>query len=90
MNADNGKKSSRIKRGKGLRVHLYPTPRQQRLILPMMHARHVIRNWVCDIFNSSAARAAGDEVGANELAIYCTENAMGAAVRDLRQLPGYK
>ena len=83
MNADNSKKSSRIKRGKGLRVRLYPTPRQQRLILPMMHARHVIRNWVCDIFNRSAARAAGDEIGANGLAIDCTESAVGAAVRDL-------
>ena len=90
MNADNRKKSSRIKRGKGLRVRIYPTPRQQRLILPMMHARHVIRNWVCDIFNRSAARAAGNEVGANGLAIDCTENAVGAAVRDLRRLPGYK
>ena len=90
MNADNGKKSSRIKRGKGLRVHLYPTPRQQRLLLPMMHARHVIRNWAYDIFNRSAARAAGDEGGANELAIDCTESAAGAAVRDLRRLPGYK
>ena len=90
MNADNSKKSSRIKRGKGLRVRLYPTPRQQRLILPMMHARHVIRNWICDIFNRNAARAAGDEIGANGLAIDCTESAVGAAVRDLRRLPEYK
>ena len=90
MSTDNGKKSSRIKRGKGLRVRIYPTPRQQRLLLPMMHARHVIRNWVCDIFNRSAARAAGNEVSANGLAIDCTENGVCAAVRDLRRLPEYK
>ena len=53
MSADNGKKSSRIKREKDLRVRIYPTPRQQHLFLPMMHARHGIRNWVCDIFNRS-------------------------------------
>ena len=90
MRADNGKKSSRIKREKGLRVHIYPTPRQQRLLLPMMHARHIIRNWVCDIANRNAVRAAGDEVGANGLAIDCTENTVCAAVRDLRRLPEYK